>query len=280
MHDPTVPSLRTQAHRVLVACDADRKAALGADATLDLPTGRDDVRGGDDGIPGRPDRPRLVPHTVLKPRSVATRDGHVALVHAIAHIELNAIDLAADAAWRFGGMPDDFYRDWTRVMQEEALHFALLAAHLRSLGAAYGDLPAHRALWDMAERTKHDVLARVALVPRTLEARGLDASPMVRAKLASIADARGAAIIDRILADEVGHVAIGNRWFRWLCDERGLEPLATYAALARDHGAPRPRRPFNREARRRAGFADAELDALDDAARVVDVSPPRKMPHA
>jgi uncharacterized ferritin-like protein (DUF455 family) len=151
-------------------------------------------------------------------------------------------------------------------MQEEALHFELLRDHLRSLGFDYGDFDAHNALWDMAERTRHDVLARVALVPRTMEARGLDASPAVRNKLVSIQDTAGAAILDIILRDEIGHVAVGNHWFGWLCAQRGLDPVAVYAELTRTHGAPRLRGPFNLDARRAAGFTAGELEALQAGA--------------
>ena len=187
-----------------------------------------------------------MPHAQIRQRSVGTVEGRAALVHAIAHIELNAIDLALDAVWRFDGLPDAFYRDWAGVAREEALHFTLLRDHLRGLGFAYGDFPAHAALWEMAERTRGDVLARIALVPRTLEARGLDASPAVKAKLLGAGDTAGAAIIDRILRDEIGHVAIGNRWFRWLCDARGLDPVETYAALAARHAAPASARTVQR----------------------------------
>jgi uncharacterized ferritin-like protein (DUF455 family) len=214
------------------------------------------------GIPGRPARPRLVPHTQLKPRSAHTAAGRAALLHALAHIELNAIDLALDVVWRFAGQPEDFYRQWLQVAREEALHFELLSAHLATLGHAYGDFDAHDGLWQMAERTRDDLLARLALVPRTLEARGLDASPAVKAKLLAAGDVRGAEILDIILRDEIGHVAVGNHWYRRLCAQRGLDPLTTYAALARQHGAPRPRGPFNLDARRAAGFDEAELAAL------------------
>jgi uncharacterized ferritin-like protein (DUF455 family) len=255
-------SLRARALALLLERDADRKAAgaraLDPQAPLD-PRQRFEEPAG---IPGRPDRPVLVEHTRMKQRSAKTPEGRARLLHAIAHIELNAIDLALDAVWRYDGLPDDWYRDWLQVAREEALHFGLLRDHLAALGHAYGDFPAHRALWDMAERTRADVLARVALVPRTLEARGLDASPAVRAKLIAAGDAAGAAILDVILRDEIGHVAIGNRWYRWLCASRGLDPLATYEALAARHGAPRVRGPLNLEARRAAGFTDAELDAL------------------
>ena len=214
------------------------------------------------GIPGRPAKPDLVPHTQLKQRSMRTLEGRAALIHALAHIELNAVDLGLDIVWRFSGMPDAFYREWVQVAQEEALHFSLLRDHLRSLGYGYGDFPAHNALWEMAEKTKCDILARIALVPRTLEARGLDASPPIRAKLVGAGDHRAGEILDIILRDEIGHVAVGNRWYRWLCQERGLDPLVTYAELAEKYQAPRLRGPFNIEARRAAGFDEAELLAL------------------
>lgn len=214
------------------------------------------------GIPGRPDRPALVPHTQLKQRSLNTVLGRATLIHAITHIELNAIDLALDIIWRFPGMPEDFYRQWVRVANEEALHFELLRDHLRSMGYDYGDFPAHDALWQMAEKTKHDLLARLALVPRTLEARGLDASPPIKAKLLAAGDVRGAEILDIILRDEIGHVAIGNHWYRVLCEQRGLDPIATYAELAERYNAPRLRGPFNLDARREAGFDEDELNLL------------------
>lgn len=184
------------------------------------------------------------------------------LLHAIAHIEFNAINLALDAVWRFGGMPRDYYLDWMRVAAEEAKHFTLLREHLRSQGRDYGDYPAHQGLWTMCEKTSGDILARMALVPRTLEARGLDATPQIQAKLRQVGtpDALAAvAILDVILNDEVGHVAIGNHWYRWLCERRGLDPESHYGVLVRQHEAPRLKPPFNEAARRRAGFTDTEL---------------------
>jgi uncharacterized ferritin-like protein (DUF455 family) len=214
------------------------------------------------GIPGRPARPQLVEHIKLKPPSMRTPAGIAALVHSVAHIEFNAINLALDVCWRFAGMPGAFYRDWLRIAAEEALHFTLLREHLLTLGFDYGDFDAHNALWDMAERTKHDLLARIALVPRTLEARGLDASPAVKRKLVGAGDHRAGEILDVILRDEIGHVAAGNRWYRFLCEQRGLDPISTYAELAERHQAPKLRAPFNLEARRAAGFDEAELAAL------------------
>jgi len=203
-----------------------------------------------------------VAHTEVKQRAVGSPAGLAALMHALAHIEFNAINLAVDAIWRFPGLPDAYYLDWAQVAREEAMHFGLLADRLVELGHAYGDLPAHNALWDMAERTRHDLLARIALVPRTLEARGLDASPAIRNKLVGVGDKRGAEILDIILRDEIGHVRIGNHWYGQLCAERGLEPVATYAELARTYNAPRLRGPFNLEARRAAGFSEQELLSL------------------
>jgi len=217
-------------------------------------------------IPGRPSRPPLVVPNSLLRRAMNSAEGRAIGLHALSHIEFNAINLALDAIWRFPGLPPDYYADWLRVAAEEALHFDLLSRHLQRQGYAYGDFPAHNGLWEMAERTADDVLPRMALVPRTLEARGLDASPQVRAKLWQAGDRAAAEILDIILRDEIGHVAIGNRWFAHLCRERGLEPVATYAELAERYRAPRLHGPFNLAARRAAGFTEPELDALQAAA--------------
>lgn len=216
------------------------------------------------GIPGRPARPELVEPSKVKSRSVHTMAGRAALIHSLAHIEFNAINLALDMVWRFSGMPQQFYQDWAGVAREEADHFILLVAHLRTMGDEYGDFPAHDGLWEMASRTSQDLLARLALVPRTLEARGLDASPAIRGKLAGAGDKRGAAILDIILRDEIGHVAIGNKWYGQLCLQRGLDPVEQYRQLARQYRAPRLRGPFNMQARLEAGFTEAELLALQE----------------
>ena len=210
-------------------------------------------------IPGRPAQPALVPPRLVGRRSMVTAEGRAMLVHALAHIEFNAINLALDAIWRFPGMPPAYYADWLKVAGEEAYHFTLLAGHLATLGHAYGDFPGHDSLWEMVEKTSGDILARMALVPRTLEARGLDAIPPLRAKLAQAGDLAAAQILDIILRDEVGHVEIGNRWYLGLCRERGLEPVGTYEELALRYKAPVLKGPFNLEARRRAGFTEAEL---------------------
>ena len=246
----TEPAAKAAATRALFAALGDHP--LDSAATLPEP----------EGLPGRPLRPRLVPPKDVPTRSPFTTEGRAALLHAIAHIEFNAINLALDAAWRFAGLPDAFYRDWLRVASEEALHFTLLREHLQSLGFDYGDFDAHDGLWLMTQRTAHDVLARMALVPRTLEARGLDATPPLQAKFARAGDPRAVEILGIILRDEVGHVAVGNRWYRWLCERAGLDPVAAYDELTVRYQAPRLRPPFNHEARRAAGFTDQELDRL------------------
>ena len=213
-------------------------------------------------VPGRPEKPQLIAPRLLKHRAMNTLEGRVALIHALAHIEFNAINLALDVIWRFAEMPAQFYADWLKVADEEAYHFSLLNAHLQTLGFDYGYFDAHNSLWEMAERTKDSVLARIALVPRTMEARGLDASPQLRAKLAQVGDVAATEILDIILCDEIGHVAIGNYWFNWLCEQSDLEPVTTYRQLAEQYSAPKLRPPFNMDARRQAGFTEVELEYL------------------
>lgn len=218
----------------------------------------------------RPRQPKLVTHLEVPKRSIHTPLGFTAMVHSIAHIEFNAIRLALDAVWRFDGMPDNYYEDWLRVADEETKHFNLLEGLLKDLGYTYGDFTAHDGLWHMCEVTKHDIVARMALVPRTLEARGLDATPLVQAKLKRmklaglgsklLGDARRMdSILDIILADEIGHVAIGNYWYRWLCSREGLDPITHYKKLALEFDAPRLKPPLNVTARLEAGFVAEEL---------------------
>ncbi|MEN9436431.1 MAG: hypothetical protein RIR09_1086 [Pseudomonadota bacterium] len=216
-------------------------------------------------LPGRPDTPLLVPPGDLRKRGMRSTEGRATLLHALAHIEFNAIDLALDIVWRFADMPEQFYREWVQIAREEAYHFRLLQARLKAMGYAYGDFPAHNGLWAMAEKTQDDVLARLALVPRTLEARGLDVTPPMRDKLAQAGDMEAAAVLDIILRDEIGHVEVGNRWYKHLCAQQGLEPIATYTQLALRYNAPAQRGPFNLGARRAAGFDEEELAALQEA---------------
>jgi len=259
--------LRERALQGLALADPAAKAALTrelAAAAPSLPIAAH-APNADLPVPGRPARPELIHPAKVPRRSPSRPEGLAALLHAIAHIEFNAINLALDAVWRFDGMPREFYLDWVRVAGEEAYHFGLLREHLATLGHSYGDFAAHDGLWSMCEKTKDDVVARMALVPRTLEARGLDATPQIQARLRQVgtpAALRAVEILDVILRDEVGHVAIGNHWYKWLCEREGLDPVRHYAALVERHAAPRLHPPFNEEARRRAGFTDAELDWL------------------
>ncbi|MDO9075546.1 MAG: ferritin-like domain-containing protein [Rubrivivax sp.] len=256
--------LRAAALKALQLADPAAKAAA-ARALHPAPHGTLDTTAQlqtDGPLPGRTDRPLLVAPADVPRRSPFTPAGRAALLHAVAHIELNAINLALDAVWRFAGMPADYYRDWLRVAAEEALHFTLLNEHLATLGHAYGDFAAHDGLWTMAEHTAGDLTARMALVPRTLEARGLDATPPMQDRLRRAGDLRAVAILEIILRDEIGHVAVGNRWYRWLCERAGLDPVAHYAVLAQRHRAPRLRGPFNLAARSAAGFTADEIAAL------------------
>ena len=209
-------------------------------------------------VPGRPAKPALIHPRDVPSRGLGSVAGRIALLHAVAHIEFNAVNLALDAGWRFAGMPDAFYADWLGVAQDEARHFAMLRARLQALGAEYGDLPAHNGLWEAAESTAHDVLLRMALVPCVLEARGLDVTPGIMRRLREVGDLDSVAVLEVILREEVGHVAIGTRWFRYLCAQRGLEPVATFGALLHEHRVTL-RAPLNLEARRAAGFDEAEL---------------------
>lgn len=215
-------------------------------------------------VRGVPAKPLRVQPKDLSPRSnLTTIAGRAALIHAVAHIEYSAIDLALDHAVRFAGLPARYYDDWIRVAIDEARHFQLLRAHLQSVGHDYGDFPVHDSLWEMAERTAHDCLTRMALVPRLLEARGLDATPPIQKKLAHAGDAKAVEILAVILADEEDHVAIGDYWYRYLCLEQNLEPEATFRRLIQEYKAPWPQGPMNIKARLAAGFSLAELDALE-----------------
>ncbi len=267
---PATLELRAQALAILCLNDLDTKcrqtrALFAAAQATPLDTRAQWQPPASAPLPGRPPLPRLVPPVDVPTRSPFTTEGLGALIHSICHIEFNAIHLALDAMWRFPGMPEPFYRDWLRVADEEAYHFNLLRTHLRGLGFDYGDFDAHDGLWAMCEKTAGDITARMALVPRTLEARGLDATPLIQSKLRKVGtpDALQAIdLLDIILRDEVGHVAIGNHWYRWLCDQQGLDPVAHYRTLARRYTAPRLKPPFNQAARLQAGFSQDEIDFL------------------
>ncbi|MFK7857834.1 MAG: ferritin-like domain-containing protein [Granulosicoccus sp.] len=209
--------------------------------------------------PGRPSQPQLVDAKDLARRGLGSVEGRVALIHSLAHIEFNAINLALDAVYRFRGLPVGYIEDWLRVASDEGQHFLLLHERLKSLDAFYGQLPAHDGLWDMARRTDHDVLVRMALVPRILEARGLDVAPPMIDKLRHLKDDETADILQRIYTDEITHVEVGNRWFRHICNERSLDGTTVFHDLLRGENSAYLRSPYNREARLQAGFNEDEL---------------------
>jgi len=206
--------------------------------------------------------PTLVDPRKLPRRGLGSVEGHAAFIHAICHIEFSAINLALDAALRFAGMPAEYYREWLEVAVDEARHFSLLAAHLGKLGYNYGDFVAHNGLWAVANQTSDDILARMALIPRVLEARGLDVTPAMIDRLHQHGDDEGAEILAIILDDEIRHVAVGSRWFLYLSRARGLDAAQTFQQLVSRELGPRATAALNIDARRAAGFSEAELDWL------------------
>jgi uncharacterized ferritin-like protein (DUF455 family) len=264
--NPTPASdLFAAAQRCLSASDPDEKFAMTRSAAEEYRTGRlmavtsSSVAVERISDPGRPLRPNLVAPRELAQRGLGSAEGRAALVHAIAHIEFNAINLAWDAVYRFRGMPADFYADWVEVADDEARHFRLLSDRLAELGHRYGDFDAHNGLWEMAVATADSCLQRMALVPRVLEARGLDVTPGMIQRLRNAGDQTTAEILEIILREEVAHVAAGSRWFAWCCERSGVESESTFAELLETHSRGSLRGPFNIEARLSAGFSDTEL---------------------
>ncbi|RLA20658.1 MAG: DUF455 domain-containing protein [Gammaproteobacteria bacterium] len=211
---------------------------------------------------GFPERPELVHLKFLPKRSFKGEAGRAALLHAIAHIEFNAINLALDAAYRFRGMPVEYYLDWLRIADDEVRHFKLLEKRLEDYGVQYGDLPAHRGLWDMAEKTAHSILERMALIPRYMEARGLDVTPGMIQKLESVGDQESVAILKIILEEEVSHVEAGSRWFSYLCNLAGQESETAYFEIITKYMPGNAPGSLNVELRKRAGFSQREIDLL------------------
>ncbi|MFK5913776.1 MAG: ferritin-like domain-containing protein [Woeseiaceae bacterium] len=215
--------------------------------------------------PGRPTKPELVLPRKLNRRKIGTKEGHAALIHSICHIEFNAINLAWDAVYRFQDMPEQFYSDWIKVAKEEAYHFQLLSTHLNSLGYEYGDFAAHNGLWESALITAFDPMVRMALVPRVLEARGLDVTPGIIKKLEGINDKRAIEILNIIHRDEIGHVKIGTYWFRYLCEQRDLDSEQVFKDLINKYMKGILRGPFDNDVRKQAGFTESELLFLESA---------------
>ncbi|CAK0738808.1 conserved hypothetical protein [Gammaproteobacteria bacterium] len=275
---PPMTSLTDAALICLMEPDPDRKLTLTATVAAAWNVGELVLAGGNDvpcpvEVPGRPGRPVLLHPRNLSRRGPGTPRGHAALLHALSHIEFNAINLAWDAVHRFPGLPAEYYGDWIRVAAEEALHFGLLRDRLRCLGYDYGDFPAHDGLWATAQASAADPLLRMALVPRLMEAHGLDVTPGISLRLATAGDSESVAILARVLHDEIGHVAAGDRWFRFLCAQRDLSAETVYRTLVIRHLGNKFRGPYNRTARLAAGFTEEELDALENVSDVVIPDP-------
>jgi len=267
------PGVHASALRALRLCDPDRKCASVARLVEAWHVGRLGINADDPEpvrveVPGRPERPALVRPQDLPRRGLQTEEGRKALLHAIAHIEFNAINLALDAVYRFRQLPPEYISDWLQVAAEEARHFGLLAGRLAELGVGYGDFPAHNGLWEMALKTDRDPMERMALVPRVLEARGLDVTPGMIRRLETAGDHASAAVLHVIQREEVGHVAIGSRWFRFLAQERGLDSETTFLDLLEQHMPGGVRPPFALEARLAAGFSRREMSTLEERAAV------------
>jgi uncharacterized ferritin-like protein (DUF455 family) len=266
-------SLSAAAHACLRAANPDDKVALTFATAEAFARGELAINDDDDNapppepirMPGRPERPKLVHPRELPRRGFGSDEGRAAFIHSIAHIEFNAIDLAWDAIYRFRGMPHAYYVDWAQVAHDEARHFVMLRERLNDFGCDYGDFDAHNGLWEMAEKTAHSALERMALVPRVLEARGLDVTPAMILKLRQLRDDATADILEVILREEIGHVAAGSRWFRWCCERAGVEPEAAFRELLIQYGRGVLYGPFNLDARSAAGFSEEELAALQHA---------------
>lgn len=259
-------SLALAARDVLLCGDARGKAELAREVARRWRAGELEADGAVamPDRPNRPERPELLLPRDMPRRSFKGERGRIALLHSIAHIELNAIDLAFDMAGRFqtADMPRAFFDDWVGVGDDEARHFSMLEDRLAAFGASYGDLPAHDGLWQAAEETARDLLARLAVVPMVLEARGLDVTPAMIERLIGAGDKESAVVLDTIYTEEQAHVGAGSRWFRHVCEVRGLEPQQTFHELVKRHfrGALKP--PFNAVARQAAGLEPGFYEPL------------------
>lgn len=254
------------AFRCLSESRLDEKLALSEQAAKMILFGSIKFSPIDEGIKiikaGRPHKPLLVDQRDLPKRNMQNDEGRAAMIHSFAHIGFNAINLAWDLIYRFQDMPEDFYFDWTRVAAEETKHFQLLQSQLHSLGYEYGDFPAHNGLWDIAGQTAHDLLLRLAVVPRILEARGLDVTPALISRFLQIKDESTSSILELILEEEIGHVKTGTKWYRYQCEKLNLEPEEKFKQIAKEYMPSNNTKKINNEARLIADFSRSELDYL------------------
>lgn len=266
---PPTDSLGARAVRVLLTPEPDAKALAARQMAADWRAGLLDWPGDPVAVPDRPARPAkpdLLPPRDMKRRGPGSPAGRLALMHALAHIEMNAIDLACDLVARFPedngtALPHAFADDWVKVADEEGKHFLMLEARLKELGSFYGDLPAHDGLWQAAEATAHDFAARLAIVPLVHEARGLDVTPQTVAALTRAGDEASARILETIYRDEIGHVAAGVRWFEAAASRRNISPKSLFDSLVETHHTGTLKGPFNEDARAEAGFSRLMADS-------------------
>jgi len=260
-------NLHERAYFCLIETDVDAKLALAGSLNNDFKAGKLDIV--DIELPdvvhaGRPEKPVLVSPRLTPKRKLGTDKGRAAAIHSFCHIEFNAINLACDAVYRFSNMPDNYYRDWCQIMAEEAYHFGLLRDRLRQMNCDYGDFPAHNGLWELAVKTAHNLLDRMALIPRVMEARGLDVTPMIQKKFMNVGDQQTVDILGIILSDEIAHVEAGSRWFRFLCEQQGLDAEKTYISLVQKYMKGDMHCPMHFQARLEAGFTESELETLQE----------------
>jgi len=261
-------SISTRALAVLQTREAEAKAAAARSMAADWSAGHVHAAMAVD-CPDRPARPAapalLPPNQMPKRRKAGSLAGRIALLHAVAHIELNAIDLAADMVARFAHiMPPAFTDDWISIADDEARHFMLLQARLKALDSHYGALPAHDGLWQAAEATKDNLIARLAVVPMVLEARGLDVTPDMIKRFDAIDDADSADILRVIYSEEVGHVETGTRWFHHVTQDSPDQRESVFQDLVRQYFHGKLKRPFNADARREAGMPPSYYEPLAD----------------
>lgn len=253
----------------LIEPDIDKKLSMSIDAVKKIKSGSIEYTTSnlefENVMPGRPDKPELIKPKDVVRRNTHTEEGRAAMVHSFAHIEFNAINLAWDLIWRFQDMPKEFYLDWAQVAEEETKHFKLLRDYLNRKSYDYGSFPAHDGLWTIAEQTKHDILLRLAVVPRIMEARGLDVTPDLIERFRQAKDDDMVTILELILEEEIGHVMFGTKWYRFICQRMEKDPEEKFREIMNDYLPSSKTKKINKNARLKAGFSQAEIDYLIEA---------------
>jgi uncharacterized ferritin-like protein (DUF455 family) len=255
------------AHQCLTEIDLDKKLSLSNDTLEKISKGQVNFEefsiNIQEVLPGRPEKPVLIKPQEVPKRNIQRPEGRAAMVHSFAHIEFNTINLAWDLIFRFQTMPKEFYHDWAQVVEEEIKHFKLLRSNLINSGYDYGCFPAHNGLWTIAEQTKHDILLRLAVVPRIMEARGLDVTPDLIGRFRQINDDEMVSILELILEDEIGHVQFGTKWYHYLCEKMNIEPEIKFKKIIEEFLPSAKTKKINKNARLKAGFSQTEIDYID-----------------